>query len=358
MDRSIDLRSDTVTLPSREMRRAIGTAEVGDDVLGEDPSVRALEQATAQLLERDGAVFVPSGTMANQLAAMALTGSGDEVLAHEGAHIVAAEQGALAFLGRLQVRPYSGELGAPSVETIDAWVAGAGDVHVARPRLVCLENTTAVTGGRVVPRALHEAVVGRASAAGLAVHLDGSRLWNAAAATGSPVADLARGADTVSVCFSKGLGAPVGSAVAGGGEVVAHVRRRRKLLGGAMRQAGVLAAGALWALDHHRERLVDDHRRARLLASALAELPGVRVDLESVETNIVLAVVETAAAPRWQQELAHHGVQCLAVDKTRLRLVTHRDVTDEDVEHAISALAAVASQESNRKGRRASDGHR
>ncbi|MFC7329834.1 threonine aldolase family protein [Marinactinospora rubrisoli] len=331
----IDLRSDTVTRPSREMRRAMAEAEVGDDVFGEDPTVRALEEETAAALGREAALYVPSGHMANQLGVFVSAASGDEIWAHERSHVVGNEQGALAVLSRVLPRTYGGDHGYPGQELLDAWAAGVDDIHRARPRLLCLENTFT---GRVVPRAEQRRVAGFAHAHGMRVHLDGARLWNAAVALGVSPEQAAEGADTVAVCFSKGLGAPVGSALAGDAEAIARARRARKMLGAGMRQAGIIAAGALYALRHNVARLAEDHARAERLAAGLSELPGLAA---VARTNMVLVTTEPGAAERRAAEFRAAGVAALPLGADRIRMVVHLDIADADIDEALRRIGTV-----------------
>ena len=338
--RLVDFRSDTVTRPTPEMRRAIAEAEVGDDVFGDDPTVRRLEEETAALLGKEAALFVPSGTMANQIAMGLLAGPGTEVLVESGAHVLQYEGGAASALWGITLRPEPGRDGRLSPEQIRGAVRPPNE-HFAPLVAVGLENTHNRAGGAVWPRADLERACAVAHESGLAVHLDGARLWNAAAALSVSVAELAAGADTVSVCFSKGLGAPVGSALAADRARVAKARFLRKRLGGGMRQVGILAAGALYALRHHRDRLTEDHRRAARIGEALASLPGVRV--LPVQTNIVIA--DMADAGRGPDEtvraLAEAGLLVVGFGTSRIRLVTHLDVDDAAVEAAIAALRKV-----------------
>ncbi|MFE9242865.1 threonine aldolase family protein [Nocardiopsis sp. NPDC006938] len=331
----IDLRSDTLTLPTPAMRRAMAEAEVGDDVFGEDPTVRALEEETAALLGREAALYVPSGHMANQLGLYVSVRSGEEVWAHEHHHLIGDEQGAVAVLARALPRLYSGEP-FPSQPLLESWIAGAGDVHRADPALVWWENTFS---GRVVPLTEQRRVTGFAHAHGLRAHLDGARLWNAAIGLGVSPAEVAEGFDTVSVCFSKGLGAPVGSALVGDADTVRRARRGRKMLGAGMRQAGIVAAGALHALRHHRERLAEDHHRAARLADLLEGLPGVSV---VAQTNMVLITTPEGRAGRYLEALATEGVRALG-GGDRVRLVLRQEVTDSDVEEAAKAIVRAVS---------------
>ena len=336
----IDLRSDTVTRPTAAMREAMARAEVGDDVFGDDPTVLALEAEAARLTGKDAALFVSSGTMGNQLAIATQTRPGDDVIVGEGAHPVYFEGAAGAALSGVQ---YSivGKGGFYTPDELEAAVQPK--VYWApRTSLVSVENTHNRAGGRVWPAAQAKAVAERARSLGLAAHLDGARIWNASAATGADVASLCAPFDTVSVCFSKGLGAPVGSAFCGPRALVTEARRLRKRWGGAMRQSGILAAGAMHALSHHRARLQEDHDNARALATGLARAPGVRVDLATVETNIVNVDLDVPAdsVVRTAREL---GVLINATAPSRLRAVTHLDVVRKDIDAAIEILAnAVA----------------
>lgn len=335
---NIDLRSDTVTRPSPGMRRAMAEAEVGDDVFGEDPTALRLERTMAEQLGKEGALFVPTGTMANQIALLLHCRRGDAVVVGDGTHCMAFESGAAAAWAGVQFS-IAGP-GLFSVEGLELALAPAGDLF-PRPRLVVLENTHNRAGGAVWPRPRARAVAERARARGLAVHLDGARLWNAEVATGDSLADLASVADTVSVCFSKGLGAPAGSLLAGPSALIAEARRLRKMLGGGMRQVGVLCAAALFAVQHQRVRLREDHHLARLLAEGLSHLPGFTV--QPVETNIVLVDVRTGSAADLVARLRADGVLVHAVAPQRLRAVTHRDLDAAQIESALEAFARVSS---------------
>lgn len=330
----IDLRSDTLTRPTPDMRRAMAGAEVGDDVFGEDPTVRELEEETAALLGCEAALYVPSGHMANQLGLYVAARSGEEVWAHENHHLIGDEQGAAVVLSRVLPRLYSGDP-FPAQELLDSWISGLGDVHRADPALLWLENTFS---GRVVPPAEQRRVTDFAHAHGLKAHLDGARLWNAAAHLEVSPAAVAEGFDSVSVCFSKGLGAPVGSALVGDAETIRRARRGRKLLGAGMRQAGIIAAGALHALRHHRERVVEDHRRAARLAELLQGVPGLSV---RAQTNMVLIRTPEGRAAEYLEAFAAQGVRALG-GGSRVRLVTRLEVTDSDVEDAAKAITRAA----------------
>jgi threonine aldolase len=335
----IDLRSDTVTRPGPEMLRAMAEAELGDDVFGEDPSAARLEAKVAELLGKPAALFVPSGTMANQIALLLHCRRGDAVVVGEGTHCMIYESGAAAAWAGVQFS-VAGRGGLFDPEALDAVTPPARD-WLPRTSLVVLENTHNRAGGAVWEQGKLRAVCARAREHGLAVHLDGARLWNASVASGVPLAELAAPADTVSVCFSKGLGAPVGSALSGSREQIAHARRLRKMLGGGMRQVGVLCAAALYAVEHQRERLAEDHALARRLASGLAQLAGVSLDVRAVQTNIVNIDV-AGSAEELARRLAERGVLIHATSASRLRAVTHRDVQAADIEATIAAFAQLA----------------
>jgi threonine aldolase len=344
---AIDLRSDTVTKPSPGMRRAMAEADVGDDVFGEDPSMRALEERAANLLGKEAALFVPSGTMANQIALKLHCQPGDEVVVGQGAHVYFYESGAGAAIAGVQFA-IVGAGGVGPVQDgrftgvdVTAAIKPADNPHSAPTRLVCIENTHNRGGGVVWTPAQIADVAGAARKHGLALHLDGARLLNAAVALNVPAAELAAASDTVSLCFSKGLGAPVGSILAGGREAMVRARRFRKMFGGGMRQAGVLAAAALYALDHNVERLREDHGNARLLGERLAEVPGLVVHTTSIATNIVMVAVEDRHPPAAAvaTALREAGVFCLALGPRTLRFVTHLDVT---AVQCVSAAAIVA----------------
>jgi threonine aldolase len=335
----IDLRSDTVTRPTPGMRAAMQAAEVGDDVFSEDPTVNRLQERVAALLGKEAALFVPSGTMSNQVAVKCHTQPGDELLCDADCHVYNYEAGGPAVLSGVTCRTIEGDFGVLDVSMLEGKVRPA-DEHLVRTRLVCLENTHNRGGGRVFPLENMRAIRGWASRHGLAVHLDGARLWNAVVATGVPAATWGTQVDSVSVCFSKGLGAPVGSALAGSRDFIARARLVRKRFGGGMRQAGVLAAAALYALDHHVERLADDHRHARILASAVADTPGLRLHAPEVETNLVWFHVDPDLGPasRVAGALQERGVLVLVLGPQTLRACTHLDVSAGQIERAAETI--------------------
>jgi len=333
----IDLRSDTITQPDDAMREVMAHAVVGDDVLGDDPTVRELEQRTAALLGKEAAVFVPSGTMANQLAIRSLTRPGDAILLDANAHIYCYEAGAPAALAGVQVSLLDGERGQFTAAQLEAALPPRDD-HFAPPSLVCIENTHNRGGGSVWPLEQIESVTAAARGHGLSLHLDGARLWNASVASGVSEAEYASHFDTVSVCFSKGLGAPVGSILAGTADVIAKARFYRKQQGGAMRQVGILAAAAMHALEHNRARLADDHANGRALANGLAKLPGLEVDAAGVETNMVFIGTGDRDAGALAKRLEELGVRLLDTGPHTLRAVTNLTVSAEEVGQALTAF--------------------
>ncbi len=340
----IDLRSDTVTRPTSAMRAVMASAPVGDDVLGDDPTVIRLEERVAALLGKEDAVYVPSGTMANQIGLRVHTRHGDRVVMEAEAHIRIHESGAPAALAGVSIVPVNGMHG---VFTPDQLIAAAPPPSPELPpglfdptTLVTMENTHNEAGGTVWPIEAMTAVREAARDLGLSVHLDGARLWNASAATNISLDRYAATADTVNVCFSKGLGAPIGSALVGSKALIDRARWFKKLYGGGFRQAGIIAAGALYAIDHHRERLAEDHEHARRFAEAINELDGVTVDLASVQTNIVF--FDVADAPGFAAALRDRGVDTLALAPTRIRAVFHLDVSDSETTEAIRVVRAAA----------------
>jgi threonine aldolase len=333
----VDLRSDTVTRPTAAMRDAMARAEVGDDVYGEDPTVKRLEERVADLLGKEAAVFVPSGTMANQIAILLHTRRSDEIIGGEGTHCATFESGAASALSGVQFR-VAGSGGLFTAEELERVVQPAGIMY-ARSVLAVVENTHNRAGGRVFAHAEVLRIARVARRRGLRLHLDGARLWNAAVATGQKESELAAPFDTVAVCFSKGLGAPVGSALAATRPLIEEARRFRKMLGGGMRQAGVLAAAALYAVENHRSRLGDDHRAARLVAERVATARGGSVDVASVETNIVNVRLVDGKADAVVAEARRRGVLVNATGPAQLRVVTHLDAPPDRAAEAAERLA-------------------
>lgn len=335
----IDLRSDTVTRPTPAMRAAMAGADVGDDVLAEDPTVNELQRRTAELLGKEAALFVPSGTMANQIAVGVHALPGDELLCDATSHVYVWEGGGIARLSGVTARALVGDNGLLSPEQLRDKVR-PDDGHYVRTRLVSLENTHNRGGGRVHPIGQIAAISSWARGHGLAMHLDGARLFNAVVASGISAPEWTSHFDTVSVCFSKGLGAPVGSAIAGTAEMIRSAHRLRKVFGGGMRQAGIIAAAALHAIDHHIERLVDDHAHARILARAVQETDGLRLESGPVETNLVWIEVDPSfgTAHEITARLRAEGVLVSALGPQVIRACTHLDVSRDDVEFAAEAL--------------------
>ena len=334
----IDLRSDTVTKPSQAMREAMASAEVDDDVLGHDPTVQKLEQRTAELLGKDAALFVPSGTMANQLAIKTLTTGGDEIIIEADSHIFWYEAGAPAVISGVMCHRVQGDRGVFTAADVRQAIRGQ-DIHFPRTSLVCVENTHNRGGGKVWPIDQIADVAAAAREAKLKLHLDGARLWNASVASGISEAEYAEHFDSVSVCFSKGLGAPVGSAIAGDADFITLAKRFRKMFGGGMRQAGVIAAGAIYALANNRDRLADDHANAKRLAEGLAGIDGIEVDPAEIETNLVYFQVPGRAA-EFSAGLEAEGVLLLG-DGDRCRAVPNLMTSAADIDAAIAAAAKV-----------------
>jgi threonine aldolase len=333
--KTIDLRSDTVTRPTPAMRAAMAEAEVGDDVYGEDPTVNRLESLAAERLGTEAAVFAPSGTQSNLIAVLSHCGRGDEYIVGQEAHTYKFEGGGAAVFGSVQPQPLDFERdGTLDLDRV-ARAIKPDDVHFARTRLLCLENTQA---GKVLPLEYLARAGELARAHGLALHLDGARIFNAAVKLGVPVRSIARHFDSVSVCLSKGLGAPAGSVLCATAALVTEARRWRKVLGGGMRQAGILAAAGIHALEHHVDRLATDHANAALLARQLAGIEGLRVDPMSAQTNMVFVRVEAATGARLVQYLNRRGIAIQGRDT--IRLVTHLDVTEEDIRTVAGAIKA------------------
>ena len=336
---TIDLRSDTVTRPTPAMRRAMAEAEVGDEQRFADPTVTALQERVAELLGHEAALFLPSGTMCNQIAIRLHTRpGGDELIAAANSHPVNYEAGGPALFGSAMVRTIDAPTGVFDPEQLAAAIRPVGDRYAPRSRLVSVEQTTNVGGGRVWPLATVRAVIGLAHEHDMCAHLDGARLMNAVVATGTPASDWAAGFDTAWIDFTKGLGAPVGAVLAGARELIDEAWRYKQMIGGALRQSGIVAAACLYALDHHIERLAEDHENAQALAEGLAELPGFEVQVP--DTNIVMA--EVADAPKLVGELWERGIEVTPMAPTRIRCVTHLDVDAAGIERALAAFREVA----------------
>ena len=337
---SVNLYSDTQTRPTAGMRAAMAGAEVGDEQRRADPTVNALQERVAELLGHEAALFLPSGTMCNEIAFRLHVGpGGDAILLDRTAHPLIAEAGGPAAVSGAVLLALDGDGGVFTAAQLAAAISAPGDRYAPRSRVISVEQTTNMGGGRVWPLETISEVVGVARAHGLRAHLDGARLLNAVAASGVEAASYASAFDTAWIDFTKGLGAPIGACLAGSKELIEEAWRYKQMWGGAMRQAGILAAAGLYALDHHVERLADDHANARLLADGLAELPGVRLDPGTVQTNIVIVSVDDAAA--LAAALDAEGVEVSRLDARRLRMVTHLDVDRAGCERALAAVAAA-----------------
>ncbi|WP_218082549.1 low-specificity L-threonine aldolase [Anthocerotibacter panamensis] len=339
----IDLRSDTVTRPTPGMLQAMMSAEVGDDTLGDDPTVSCLEAYMAELLGKEAALFVPSGTMGNQICLRIHARSGEEVIAEAQSHILNWEAGAAAGLSGIQILPVAAQRGLLTVDQIQSAIRDRENVHYAPTALVCLENTHNFAGGVVYPLDLVAHIAHFVHSQGIPFHMDGARLFNAAVAAGVSARDYSQYFESVSVCLSKGLGAPMGSVIAGSRDFIRQGRRYRKMFGGSLRQAGFMAAAGLWALQHQIERLAEDHQRAYALALGLAELPGIYLDLETVQTNIVIFDTSGTGIPSavLAEQLKAEGVLVSSFGPYRARLVTHLHITDQDVATTLSRVRHV-----------------
>ncbi|MBI4557300.1 MAG: low-specificity L-threonine aldolase [Candidatus Hydrogenedentes bacterium] len=338
-ERLVDLRSDTVTRPTPGMREAMARADVGDDVFGDDPTVNRLQERVAELLGKEAALFVPSGTMANLCAVLALTRPGDAVILSDDAHPFNYESGNLAMVAGVLPRTIPAQHGILNPEAVREAIIRTEDHHFAQTTLIEIENTTNRGGGAIYPIETAADIFALARENGLRVHCDGARVFNAVVESDVPLEEYAKHCDTISFCFSKGLGAPVGSILAGDAETIDRAHRFRKMLGGGMRQAGVLAAAALYALDHHVDRLREDHRRAREFRATLEGTKGLAFPIPS-PTNIVY--IEVANAPRKVLSLQKRGVLVKATSPTRIRVVFHLDITDEGISKAVKAFQQTA----------------
>ncbi len=342
MNELVDLRSDTVTRPTPEMRRAIAEAEVGDDVFGEDPTVNRLEERAAEITGKQASLFVPSGTMGNQIAVKVHTSPGHEIICDERSHVVLYEMGGPAKLSSCVTRTVATEDGFLHWDEIRGRVRPASD-HYLGTGLIAIENSHNVAGGRVYPAGVIEKLCDGARTAGVPVHMDGARIFNAATHSGRPVDEVAAPVDSVMFCLSKGLGAPVGSMLAGSREFIDQARLVRKALGGGMRQVGVLAAAGLVALEKSPQDLPTDHANARYLAESLAEMPGIEIDPTTVETNIVIFDVSGTgmSSDEFCSRLKQREVLAIGLDQRRTRMVTHHDVNREGCEKAVAAVSEI-----------------
>ena len=344
-DGKLDFRSDTVTRPTQGMLTAMAQAELGDDVFGEDPTVNRLQERVAALLGKEAALFVPSGTMSNQIGVRVHCRPGDEVILESSCHIYSYEQGGVAQLSGLATRTVDGDAGVWRLEQLEGLVR-PDNIHHVRTRLVCIENTHNRGSGRVQPYETVAGICRWAHDNQLKTHLDGARLWNAVVATDIPAARWAQHFDTVSVCFSKGLGAPVGSALAGPKELIAEGLRHRKLFGGGMRQAGVLAAAALYAVENHVERMAEDHANAQILVDAIRQCDGLSLCPSEIDTNLVIFQVapRLGTAAEFVARLKEKGLLVGATGRTLIRAVTHYDVDRQDTLRAADILRRTAAE--------------
>jgi len=338
-----DFRSDTITRPTPAMRQAMASAEVGDDVFGDDPTVNRLEALSAEMTGKEDALFVPSGTMGNQIALKVSTQPGDEAIVEATSHMVLFEVGAAAMISGVQLRTARARRGVFDLDELEGLFRDPEDIHQPRSRFLAVENTHNMAGGVGVPLEHLRALRRFADSHGLHLHMDGARLFNAALAAGVPASEIAATADTVMFCLSKSLAAPIGSILASDRGTIRRCRKIRKCLGGGMRQAGVVAAAGIVALERMVARLGEDHARARRLASGIADLPGLEVDLDSVQTNMVYVHVVggPGGAKGLVARLAAQGVLAIALPGEVVRFVTHNDVGDEDVERAVGAVRAA-----------------
>jgi len=336
----IDLRSDTVTKPNYPMRQFMANAEVGDDVLGDDPTVKKLEKLVAEMFGKEAALFVPSGTMANQLALRSQTEHGDEIIMDKTAHMYNYEGGAAAALSGVTCKLLSGERGIFDGNMIKEVLRPIND-HFPRTRMVVIENTSNRGGGSIWPLEMIEDVNSICKERGLKMHLDGARIWNAMAETEIPANKYGRYFDSISVCFSKGLGAPIGSAVIGSSELISRARRFRKMYGGGMRQVGIIAAGAIFALKQNLKRIIEDNQNAKILAEGLNKFPFIELNPRDVQTNIVIFNTMNIEAEVLRSRLEKEGILCLTTSRFSIRMVTNLEVTREDIHKSLEILGKI-----------------
>lgn len=339
----VDFRSDTVTKPTEEMRTAMFNAEVGDDVYGEDPTINRLEELAANLVGKEAALFVPTGTMGNQLAVLCHTQRGNEVILEERSHIYNYEVGGIAFLSGVQARIVKGKSGIMSASDVEKVIVSDEDIHHPQTGLICLENTHNMAGGIVVPPESMKEIYDLSKKYNLPVHLDGARIFNASTALGCDVKKLTQYCDSIMFCLSKGLCAPVGSMLAGSKEFINKARRYRKLLGGGMRQAGILAAAGVVALTNMIERLSEDHENAKLLAEGLNDIEGINIDLNTVQSNILMMDITTLKYNSYSlvSKLKEEGILVSDINSSRIRFVTHKYISKDDINHTISIIKKI-----------------
>ncbi len=335
--RTVDLRSDTLTRPTSAMREAMRQAAVGDDVFGEDPTINQLQDKIVEMTGKEAALFVTSGTQGNQVSVNAHTRPGQEVICDKNCHIFNYESGAAGMLAGVQLNGLDGKNGVITVEQIEAALRPADD-HYPQTGLICIENTHNRAGGFIFPLSEIKRISQFARKNKLPLHLDGARLWNASVATGISLADYCQNVDSVSLCFSKGLGAPVGSIIAGSREFIQRAHFYRKAYGGGIRQGGILAAAALFALEHHLPLLAEDHRRARQFAEAIVDLPGISMSLDTVQTNMVIFTYEggQTSADEFVAQLEAEGILMFHIGKNRIRAVIHLEIDDDDIDYSVN----------------------
>jgi len=342
MEIRIDLRSDTVTKPTPEMRKVICEAEVGDDVLGDDPTVNKLQRMMDELTGKESALYVPSGTMSNQIAIKVNTQPGDEVICEAGSHIFNYEASAPSFISSVQIYPIQGNKGVMNIEEVKRAIRPK-NIHHPVTRLIVVENTHNRTGGTIYPLEEIIKLSEIAKENGVRMHLDGARLWNASIETGISIKEYSKYFDTVNLCFSKGLGAPVGSILVGDSQTIEKARKVRKILGGGMRQAGLLAAACIYAVENNFKRLKEDHENAKRLAEGINSIDGLSVDMDAVHTNIVMIdiIKKDVTAYTIQEKLLENGVGMLAISESRLRAVTHLGIIKLDIDETISFIKKI-----------------
>ncbi|MFU8793795.1 MAG: low-specificity L-threonine aldolase [Dethiobacteria bacterium] len=336
----IDLRSDTITMPTVAMRKAMAEAEVGDDVYGADPTINRLQELSAELMGKEAAMFVPSGTMGNQIAVLTHTRPGTEVILEADSHIYYYEAAAASVFAGIQPRPLAGRRGSMPAELVE-WAIRQDDIHLPPTSLICLENTHNRAGGTVVPLKDMQAVYEVATRYNIPVHLDGARIFNASVASGVPVKDYTACTTSIQFCLSKGLGAPVGSIIAGPADFIEEARRWRKRLGGGMRQAGIIAAAGIVALETMVDRLAEDHENARQLADGLASLKGIDFNPDEVDTNIVIVKPTTMTIEQLGDELEKRGILTVVIEPDRVRFTTNKEVNRDDIEKTITAVKEI-----------------
>ncbi|EOD01392.1 low-specificity L-threonine aldolase [Caldisalinibacter kiritimatiensis] len=343
MMRIVDFRSDTITKPTEEMRKAMYEAEVGDDVYKEDPTIKKLERVAADIVGKEAALFVPSGTMGNQLAVLTHTERGQEVILEDWSHICRFEVGGIAFLSGVQAKTVKGTRGVMSLKDVNEAIVLDNDIHHPQTGLICLENTHNMAGGVVVPIDVMNNIYNLAKENKLPVHLDGARVFNAAVYLGCEVKEITKYTDSVMFCLSKGLSAPVGSILAGSEAFVEKARRYRKMFGGGMRQAGVIAAAGLVALDKMIDRLKEDHDNIKLLASKLNQIDGIEIDNESVQTNILMINIESSkySSKELVEEMKKRGILTSVITDSIIRFVTHRHITKDNINYAVDKINEI-----------------